>query len=31
MNDSFWMGLYLGMGDEAIGYTVDKIREFVSK
>jgi len=29
MNDSFWVGLYPGMGDEAIGYMVEKIREFV--
>jgi len=29
MNDSFWIGLYPGMGDEAIGYMVAKIREFV--
>lgn len=31
MNDSFWIGLYPGMGDNAIGYMVEKIREFVSK
>lgn len=30
MNDSFWIGLYPGMGDEAIGYMVEKIREFVA-
>lgn len=29
MNDSFWIGLYPGMGDEAIAYMVAKIREFV--
>ncbi len=29
MNDSFWIGLYPGMGDKAIGYMVAKIREFV--
>jgi CDP-6-deoxy-D-xylo-4-hexulose-3-dehydrase len=29
MNDTFWIGLYPGMGDEAIGYMVAKIREFV--
>jgi CDP-6-deoxy-D-xylo-4-hexulose-3-dehydrase len=29
MNDSFWIGLYPGMGDEAIGYMIEKIREFV--
>lgn len=30
MNDSFWIGLYPGMGDEAINYMIKKIREFVS-
>lgn len=29
MNDSFWIGLYPGMGDDAIGYMIAKIREFV--
>ena len=29
MNDSFWVGVYPGMGDEAIGYMVEKIRGFV--
>jgi len=29
MNDSFWIGLYPGMGDDAIGYMVKKIKEFV--
>ena len=29
MNDSFWIGLYPGMGDDAINYMVKKIREFV--
>jgi CDP-6-deoxy-D-xylo-4-hexulose-3-dehydrase len=29
MNDSFWIGLYPGMGDDAIEYMVAKIREFV--
>ena len=29
MNDSFWVGVYPGMGDEAIGYMVNKIQEFV--
>lgn len=29
MNDSFWIGLYPGMGDEAIAYMVAKIREFI--
>lgn len=31
MNDSFWIGLYPGMGDDAIGYMIKKIREFVNK
>lgn len=31
MNDSFWIGLYPGMGDDAIGYMVEKIREFLIK
>ncbi len=31
MNDSFWIGLYPGMGDDAINYMIKKIREFVSK
>jgi len=30
MNDSFWIGLYPGMGDEAIGYMIQKIKEFIS-
>ena len=29
MNDSFWIGLYPGMGNDAINYMVKKIREFV--
>lgn len=29
MNDSFWIGLYPGMGDGAINYMIKKIREFV--
>jgi CDP-4-dehydro-6-deoxyglucose reductase, E1 len=29
MNDSFWIGLYPGMGDDAINYMIRKIREFV--
>ena len=29
MNDSFWIGLYPGMGDDAIDYMVKKIREFL--
>jgi CDP-6-deoxy-D-xylo-4-hexulose-3-dehydrase len=31
MNDSFWIGLYPGMGDEAIGYMVAKIEQFVKE
>jgi len=31
MNDSFWIGLYPGMGDDAINYMIKKIREFCSK
>ena len=31
MNDSFWIGLYPGMGDDAIDYMIGKIREFVGK
>ena len=29
MNDSFWIGLYPGMGDDAINYMIEKIGEFV--
>lgn len=29
MNDSFWIGLYPGMGDEAINYMIKKIKEFI--
>jgi len=29
MNDSFWIGLYPGMGDDAINYMINKIREFI--
>jgi len=29
MNDSFWIGLYPGMGDNAIDYMIKKIKEFV--
>jgi CDP-6-deoxy-D-xylo-4-hexulose-3-dehydrase len=29
MNDSFWIGLYPGMKDEAIEYMIGKIMEFV--
>ena len=28
MNDSFWIGLYPGMGDDALHYMIQKIREF---
>ena len=28
MNDSFWIGLYPGMGDDAIDYMIKTIREF---
>ncbi len=28
MNNSFWIGLYPGMGDDAIKYMINKIREF---
>ncbi len=31
MNDSFWIGLYPGMGDEALGYMIEKIREFCAQ
>ena len=27
-NDSFWIGLYPGMGDDALHYMIQKIREF---
>jgi CDP-6-deoxy-D-xylo-4-hexulose-3-dehydrase len=30
MNDSFWIGLYPGMGDEAIGYMINKLKEFLN-
>ena len=29
MNDSFWIGLYPGMGDEAIAYMIETIKAFV--
>ena len=29
MNDSFWIGLYPGMGDEAIAYMIQKICDFI--
>lgn len=31
MNDSFWIGLYPGMGDDAINYMIEKIRNFIKK
>ena len=31
MNDSFWIGLYPGMGDDAINYMMNKIKEFVKE
>ena len=30
MNDSFWIGLYPGMSDDAIDYMIEKIREFIA-
>lgn len=30
MNDSFWVGVYPGMGDEAIDYMVKKIKGFIN-
>jgi CDP-6-deoxy-D-xylo-4-hexulose-3-dehydrase len=29
MNDSFWIGLYPGMGDEAISYMIDTIKHYI--
>ncbi|TCD47961.1 lipopolysaccharide biosynthesis protein RfbH [Chlorobium sp. N1] len=29
MNDSFWLGVYPGMRDEAVDYMAEKIREFI--
>ena len=31
MNDSFWIGLYPGMSNEAINYMINSIHEFVEK
>jgi len=31
MTDSFWLGLYPGMGDDAINYMIKKIRNFITK
>jgi len=30
MNDAFWIGLYPGMGDDAIHYMIKKIKEFIN-
>ena len=30
MNDSFWIGLYPGMGQDKLNYMIEKIRDFVS-
>ena len=29
MNDSFWIGLYPGMGDMAIDYMIKNIKNFI--
>ena len=31
MNDSFWLGLYPGMGDDAINYMIKKIKDFLKE
>ncbi len=31
MNDSFWIGLYPGMGNDEIDYMINKIRDFIEK
>ena len=31
MNDSFWIGLYPGMGNEKLDFMIEKIREFCTK
>lgn len=31
MNDSFWIGLYPGMRDDAINYMIKKIRDFIKE
>ena len=31
MNDSFWIGVYPGMTEEMIMYTVEQIREFAER
>ena len=30
MNDSFWIGLYPGMGNDAIDYMIERISTFVA-
>jgi dTDP-4-amino-4,6-dideoxygalactose transaminase len=29
MERAFWIGVYPGLGDDEINYTIEKIREFV--
>jgi len=31
MNDSFWIGLYPGMGNDAIAYMIDTIKTFTEE
>lgn len=31
MNNSFWIGVYPDLSEEELGYTVDKIKEFIEK
>jgi CDP-6-deoxy-D-xylo-4-hexulose-3-dehydrase len=31
MNDSFWIGVYPGMKEKAIGYMIQIIREYVEQ
>jgi len=31
MNDSFWIGLYPGMGDDAINYMIKTVRDFIAE
>jgi len=31
MHDSFWIGIYPGMTEEMIGYTVEQIRRFAER
>ena len=28
MNDSFWLGVYPGMGKKALNYMIDTVKEF---